>query len=105
MDQALPAASPLLDGRADIAAAAGALAERLPARLAPFAQIAYNYLWSWDPDAEDLFQAIDPQRWELCNGNPIRLLTETSSKALQRAVDDEPLIGRNRPPHPASFAR
>jgi starch phosphorylase len=94
MNQALPAASPLLDGRADVVAAAGALAERLPARLAPFARIAYNYLWSWDPDAEDLFQAIDPQRWELCKGNPIRLLTETSSKALQRAVGDDLLVGR-----------
>jgi starch phosphorylase len=94
MDQASPAPSPLNDGRADVAAAADALAERLPARLAPFARIAYNYLWSWDPDAEDLFQAIDPQRWELCNGNPIRLLTETSSKALQRAVGDDLLIGR-----------
>jgi starch phosphorylase len=94
MDQALPEASPLLDGRADIEAAAGDLAERLPAPLAPFAQIAYNYLWSWDTDAEDLFQTIDPQRWELCNGNPIRLLTETSSKALQRAVDSPSLIAR-----------
>ena len=46
MDQALPEAFPLLDGRADIEAAAGDLAERLPAPLAPFAQIAYNYLWS-----------------------------------------------------------
>ena len=57
-----------------------ALADRLPARLAPFARIAYNYRWSWDPEAVDLFQAIDPQRWELCNGNPVRLLTETSAR-------------------------
>ncbi|HAW10677.1 MAG TPA: alpha-glucan phosphorylase, partial [Chloroflexi bacterium] len=86
--------SPLLDGAADVEAAAASLADRLLARLAPFARIAYNYRWSWDPEARDLFQVIDPQRWELCNGNPIRLLTETSSAALQRAEDDPELIGR-----------
>ena len=94
MDSAVRAAPALRDGSADIEAAARALAERLPERLAPFARIAYNFRWSWDPDALDLFQVIDPQRWELCNANPVRLLTETSAAALQRAVDDPALIGR-----------
>ena len=94
MEQTSPVSSRLLDGAADIEAAAAALADRLPARLAPFARIAYNYRWSWDTEARDLFQVVDPQRWELCNGNPIRLLTETSTAALQRAEADPELIAR-----------
>ncbi|MGO8686540.1 MAG: alpha-glucan family phosphorylase [Candidatus Dormibacteria bacterium] len=88
------AAPDLRDGGADVEAAARALAERLPAPLAAFARLAFNYRWSWDPEAVDLFQAIDPGRWELCSANPVRLLTETSARALQRAVDDPALISR-----------
>ena len=94
MESRVRAAPALRDGSADIEAAVSALAERLPERLAPFARIAFNYRWSWDRDAQDLFQVIDPQRWELCNGNPVRLLTETTAGALQRAVDDPDLIAR-----------
>jgi starch phosphorylase len=94
MESAVRAAPTLRDGSADIQAAVSALAERLPERLAPFAEIAFNYRWSWDEDAQDLFKVIDPQRWELCNGNPVRLLTETSAAALQRVVDDPELLRR-----------
>ena len=88
------AAAELRDGTADVERAATALADRLPERLAPFARIAYNYRWSWDPDAQDLYQVIDPERWELCNQNPVRLLTETSTGALRRASENSALIGR-----------
>jgi starch phosphorylase len=94
MEQTVEAAVAVGDGRAEIEAAARALAERLPEPLAPFARVAYNYRWSWDPEAEDLFQVIDPRRWALCRENPVRLLTETSAAALQRAAGDGTLIGR-----------
>lgn len=83
-----------IDGSRDIEQAANALAERLPERLTPFARLAYNYRWSWDPEARDLFRAIDPQRWDLCNQNPVRMLTETSAAALQRAANDTSLLER-----------
>ena len=94
MESAVRVAPDLGDGGADVEAAARALAERLPAPLAPLARLAFNYRWSWDPEALDLFQGIDPRRWELCNTNPVRLLTETSAASLRRAVDDPTLIGR-----------
>jgi starch phosphorylase len=84
----------LRDGSADIERAANALAERLPERLTPFARLAYNYRFTWDPGTQDLFEVIDPVRWEHCNANPVRLLTETSAAALQRAVNDEALVHR-----------
>ena len=93
MDQVAPRTR-LLDGAADIEAAAIALAARVPAELAPLARLAYNYRFSWDPDAADLFQLVDPGRWEHTNGNPVRVLTEASSAALERAARDAPLLRR-----------
>ena len=68
--------APVSLGREDIDRAAEALASRVPTPLAPLARAAYNLRWSWTPGGADAFRAIDPQRWELCGENPIRLLTE-----------------------------
>ena len=57
-------------------AAAAALRSRLPEPLGPLADLAYNYRWSWTPGGPELFASVDPRRWELCAGNPVRLLQE-----------------------------
>ena len=86
--------APALDGSRDVAAAAADLAARLPQPLQVLAPIAYNYRWSWLPGGGDIFAAIDPERWEWTNQNPVRLLHETSSAALERAAHDAELIAR-----------
>jgi starch phosphorylase len=68
--------------------AAAELAGRLPEPLAPLARLAYNYRWSWLPGGHDLFRTIDPERWELCLHNPVRLLQEAGGEALGRAASD-----------------
>ncbi|HVL94563.1 MAG TPA: alpha-glucan family phosphorylase [Solirubrobacteraceae bacterium] len=80
-------------GEADLDRAAAALAWRLPDRLAPLARLAYNYRWCWLPGGSDLFRSIDPRRWRLCGGNPVRLLQEASTEALMSAADDSALLG------------
>jgi starch phosphorylase len=82
------------DGRHDIAQAAQELAERLPDALAPFARLAYNYRWSWQPGGHELFAAIDRERFELCLYNPVRLLQEASPRALRRAAENGSLLAR-----------
>ena len=42
-------------GDRDVAAAAAALAERLPEPLRPLAAVAYNYRWAWADDGPGLF--------------------------------------------------
>jgi len=37
-----------------------------------------NLWWCWDPDATDMFAALDPERWEELGHNPIALLEELS---------------------------
>jgi starch phosphorylase len=81
-------------GREDIDRAAEALASRVPTPLHPLARAAYNLRWSWTPGGADAFRAVDPERWELCGENPIRLLTEASPDALDRAAGDAELVAR-----------
>lgn len=84
----------LLDGHGDLLAAVGELADRLPDPLAPLARIAYNYRWAWVPGGHELFASIDPERFELCLKNPVRLLLETPSRLLRQAAADSELVQR-----------
>ncbi len=81
-------------GRADLDHAAADLARLLPPRLGVLARLAFNYRWSWLPDGPGLFEAVDPQRWQLCGQNPVRLLQEATAEALERAATDDSLIAR-----------
>src|SRR5207249_3129092 len=57
-------ASEIFPGDHDVEAAVRALGTCLPDPLAPFARLAYNYRWSWTPGAEEMFAAVDPERWD-----------------------------------------
>ncbi len=82
------------DGVRDIERAAAELAGRIPDALAPLAQLAYNYRWSWTPGGPELFRSVDPQRFEDCGQSPVRLLQETSVRMLERAAGDQSLLER-----------
>jgi starch phosphorylase len=84
----------LNDGREDVRRAASDLAERIPDALAPLARLAYNYRWSWTPGGHELFESVDPARWELCCRNPVHLLQEVSNRTLRRAAGDDGLLER-----------
>ncbi len=81
-------------GERDLERAAAALAGRVPPALAPLAKLAFDYRWSWWPGGPETFRAVDPHRWDLCSGNPVRLLQESSDAMLARAADDSALIAR-----------
>ncbi len=81
-------------GASDLAAAAAALRTRVPAPLAALAAIAYNYLWSWTPGGPELFASIDEERWELCAGNPVRLLQEAHPERLSELAADAGFLAR-----------
>ena len=63
-------------GSAEIAHRVADLAEHLPNGLKPLAAVAYNYRWSWLPDGEAVFREINPHRWELAGGNPVKFLSD-----------------------------
>lgn len=76
------------DGLSDLAWRVEDLAARLPAGLQPAARLAYNYRWSWMPGGADAFRDVDPARWDACGHNPVRLLREASTAALERSAAD-----------------
>jgi starch phosphorylase len=81
-------------GSEDLRRAADELAARLPSALAPLARLAFNYRWSWTRGGEEVFAAVDAHRWSKCGRNPVRLLQETSTAALERAASDPELRRR-----------
>lgn len=84
----------MIAGREDSERAASALASRLPWPLGVLGRLAYNYRWAWLPDGPELFRQVDPRRWRMCGGNPVRLLQEASSESLLRAAANDSLIAR-----------
>lgn len=86
-------------GAAQVRQAADQLAARLPDPLQPLAHLAYNYRWSWDPDGAATFAAVDPERWEDVDGNPVRLLVEAAPRARSLAAADAALVERIRGLH------
>lgn len=79
-----------------MAAAAAALADRIPAELAPLARVAYNYRWAWADDGPSTFAAVDPDRWARVGGNPVRLLSEADRAVLAAAAADADIVARAR---------
>jgi glycogen phosphorylase len=47
----------------------------LPEPIAALGDLASNLRWSWHPQTRDLFQRIDPERWQAVRKDPVRLLS------------------------------
>jgi glycogen phosphorylase len=90
----VPSRAGVTAGSDDLIRAAEALAARVPAPLAVLARLAYNYRWAWTPDGPEVFRDVSPDRWERCGENPVRLLQEASTEALERAAGDAALLER-----------
>jgi starch phosphorylase len=66
----------------------------LPAPLAPLGDLVHNLRWSWHPETQDLFAAIDPARWEGCGHDPVRLLGTIPVSRLEELAEDRDFLGR-----------
>ena len=60
----------------------------LPESLAALETLALNLRWSWHPPTRDLFAAIDPEVWDACGHDPVRLLGEVSGDRLMELAAD-----------------
>jgi glycogen phosphorylase len=81
-------------GQGDLEHRTNELAARLPSELDVFAKLAFNYLWSWMPGGPELFESIDPYRWAVRRGNPVRLLLEMPVHPLSVAAGNQELLQR-----------
>ena len=66
----------------------------LPDALRPLSQLVTNLRWSWHPETRDLFEALDPELWETCGGDPVTVLGEVSAERLAMLADDPGFLHR-----------
>jgi starch phosphorylase len=66
----------------------------LPAPLEPLGDLVANLRWSWNPDALDLFDAVDPDGWERCEHDPVNLLGEVGADRMLTLAKDRRFLRR-----------
>lgn len=66
--------------------------KNIPEKLKALDQIARNYWWSWNQDALDLFESIDPELWKDTDHNAFLFLERISFKKYQELERDEHFI-------------
>ena len=65
-----------------------------PDSLLPLKELSMNLWWSWDSDAQQLFENINPQLWETTKHNPIALLEMLEIKQVRQLENDPEFISR-----------
>ncbi len=58
---------------------------------AKLSEIANNLWWSWQPELDDIFRRIDPQRFTELSHNPVQLLKEYPPEKLEKRAREEVL--------------
>ncbi|HLW00936.1 MAG TPA: alpha-glucan family phosphorylase [Ktedonobacterales bacterium] len=66
----------------------------IPARISRLHELAYNLWWSWNADAQQLYQAIDAELWQRSLHNPVRHLREVSPERLQALAEDQAFLAQ-----------
>lgn len=65
---------------------------RLPERLSPLVDVAYNLHWSWDHDTIALFRRMDLNLWEEAHHNPVLLLGMIKQERLEALARDDSFL-------------
>src|SRR5262245_42872425 len=66
----------------------------IPQRIARLYDLAYNLWWTWTPEAQTLFETIDPDLWQSSEHNAVRVLMESSPERLARLAKDKGFLAR-----------
>lgn len=64
--------------------------DRIPDPLGRLPELAYNLLWSWQPEIQELFLRLDGKLWEETGHNPVLLLRHTRN--LEAAAGDRGVL-------------
>ena len=60
----------------------------LPRRINRLGELAYNLWWTWNPDAQRLFQRINQELWHRTGRNPVRFLKQVERATLNAATNN-----------------
>ncbi len=64
----------------------------IPEKISGLKDLAYNLLWSWNPDLFDLFRRIDEDLWENTHHNPVMMLGLISQQRLDELAEDSGFV-------------
>ncbi|MBI5533700.1 MAG: alpha-glucan family phosphorylase [Deltaproteobacteria bacterium] len=65
---------------------------RLPQQLERLRTLAYNLWWTWNHDARELFELLDPDLWEKLHQNPVSLLARIPQERLDDFAKDDAFL-------------
>ncbi len=65
---------------------------RLPRKLYPLREIAFNLWWTWQQQCIGLFRRLDPRLWEESGHNPVKMLNRIGQEELERVAADASFI-------------
>ena len=60
----------------------------LPEPLAALGDLAHNLRWSWHPETQDVFAALDAEAWEDSGHDPVRTLGAVDPERLNQLAED-----------------
>ena len=66
----------------------------IPAELENLAEISRNIWWSWNYEATELFEDLDPELWKESGHNPVLLLERMSYEKLEALSKDKVILKR-----------
>jgi glycogen phosphorylase len=64
----------------------------IPEPISGLRDLAFNLLWSWNPDIAALFRTLDPEMWRKTGRNPAQMLREISQKRLDEAAESRAFL-------------
>ena len=76
----------------------------LPPALAALGDLAGNLRWSWHPETQDVFAAVDPELWESTGRDPVKLLGAVGRTRLEELAADPASSRCSARPAPTSRA-
>ncbi|WP_246320455.1 alpha-glucan family phosphorylase [Paenibacillus qinlingensis] len=69
-------------------------AKKLPQTIERLRELAFNLWFSWNHDALQLFESMDPNRWKALGHNPVRLLHELDAPHLEALSKNTDFVER-----------
>jgi starch phosphorylase len=60
----------------------------IPERISGLVELAYNFWWSWHPEARMLFKMLNRAEWKLSVHNPVKMLSNVDRSSFEAAVND-----------------
>ncbi|MEO5653329.1 MAG: alpha-glucan family phosphorylase, partial [Marmoricola sp.] len=64
----------------------------LPETLAPLGDLAINLRWSWHPETQDVFAALDPEVWRQSGHDPVKTLGAVPASRLEELAGDQTFL-------------